>query len=153
MNQGNLNQKFMHRNQKIESNFEFIDDEMVNIPSYSYNGFAGTDNYADDSLEEVTIASSAIHGVKKPFSIVVSGDSMQPKINSGDTIIFDTEAKIKNGDIIVCTYQGNRLIKKFVHDFHFPVLKSINPMYEDIVLKEIDSFHVHGKAVKKICEI
>lgn len=43
------------------------------------------------------------------FSVVVSGDSMQPSLNSGDFLVVDTRTNISRGDIIIVDKTPNYL--------------------------------------------
>lgn len=74
---------------------------------------------------------------------------MEPFAQSGDNVIVDLEAEIKNGDIIVANINGDVYMKKFLRDSVHKEIKltSLNSFYQDIILngKEIDKLKIIGK--------
>ena len=74
---------------------------------------------------------------------------MEPFAQSGDNVIVDLEAEIKNGDIIVANINGDVYMKKFLRDSVHKEIKltSLNSFYQDIILngKEIDELKIIGK--------
>lgn len=46
------------------------------------------------------------------FAVKAKGDSMAPKINSGDLVIAQKSTQANDGDIVVCVNNGEVLIKK-----------------------------------------
>ena len=80
------------------------------------------------------------------IAIRVAGDSMEPEIKDGDIVIVDT----KNIDcilnkIIVVNYQGAVYLKKLIQDNGEIFLKSINPYYPKIRIKDKTELRVIGK--------
>jgi phage repressor protein C with HTH and peptisase S24 domain len=53
----------------------------------------------------------------KLLAVTVSGQSMEPRLNDGDTVIINTaDAKPVDGDVFAINYEGELLIKRLVRD-------------------------------------
>ncbi|SFP61605.1 XRE family transcriptional regulator [Hydrogenimonas thermophila] len=80
---------------------------------------------------------------KKIELINILGDSMEPFFKNGDIAIIekvDELSEIKNGDTVIINIQGDIYIKK-IEKIPFKntlILKSNNPIYEDIVLQDME---------------
>ncbi len=60
------------------------------------------------------------------FIVKAKGDSMEPKIMEGDLIIAQKSTNAENGDIIVCVYNEEVLIKKIFRQNNHISLISLN---------------------------
>lgn len=60
------------------------------------------------------------------FIVKAKGDSMEPKIMEGDLVIAQKSTRADNGDIIVCVYNEEVLIKKFFSQNNHISLISLN---------------------------
>ena len=60
------------------------------------------------------------------FMVKAKGDSMEPKIMEGDLVIAQKSTNAENGDIIVCVYNEEVLIKKFFSQNNHISLISLN---------------------------
>lgn len=80
------------------------------------------------------------------IAIRVFGESMEPEIKDGDTIVIETKCVecIKN-KIIVVNYQGAVYLKKFVEEGNTCYLVSINPYYPRIKVLDKAELKVIGK--------
>lgn len=80
------------------------------------------------------------------IAIRVFGESMEPEIKDGDTIVIETSCVecIKN-KIIVVNYQGAVYLKKFVEEGDTCYLVSINPYYPRIKVLDKAELKVIGK--------
>ena len=87
------------------------------------------------------------------FGLRVVGDSMEPKISDGDTVIVRKQEDAENGEIVVVLVNGSdaciKRLKKFAGGI---MLLSTNPAYEPITYtaEETDSLPVRivGKVVE-----
>lgn len=78
----------------------------------------------------------------------VRGDSMQPLINDGDTLLVDqSDTQILDGRIYVVTLGDELRVKRLQKGFKGYILRSENPHYADITIEEgdLDAFKVHGR--------
>lgn len=85
----------------------------------------------------------------------VKGDSMQPGINSGDTIIINTaDTTPSDGEVFAINYEGELLIKRMIRDSGIWWLSSDNPDQRKHSRKECsgDICIVIGKVVYKQSE-
>jgi repressor LexA len=60
------------------------------------------------------------------FIVIAKGDSMVPQIKEGDLIIAQKKPSVNNGDIIVCVYEEEVLIKQFFKHREQIILSSFN---------------------------
>lgn len=76
------------------------------------------------------------------FLVKAKGDSMYPKINSGDLVMAKKTNTCDSGDVIVCVNNGEALIKKVQKEKDHVLLISINQKVAPFVAAE--DFHVEG---------
>lgn len=91
--------------------------------------------------------------VKCDCALQLVGDSMAPLYNDGDILLVKRQPWLDNGDVgIVLIMEAAEIAeatcKKFYQQGEDVVLRSINPAYEDIRLKDADIM-VFGKVVGK----
>ena len=93
-----------------------------------------------------------VFGLKKNgttyFAVKVEGDSMEPKIPNGSTIIIKKDIQIESGEIGAFNLNDENFVKqkKVVKDRL--ILHSFNLAYDDKVVNEFDDFIEYGKVVK-----
>ena len=101
---------------------------------------AGDNGYFDDAgyptgsgWEEIVFPDI---GDPNAYSLMVSGDSMEPLYRDGDRIIISPVANIRGGDrVVVKTGKGEIMAKELVRRTAQRIeLRSINPEYENPVL-------------------
>ncbi|MBU4311196.1 MAG: helix-turn-helix domain-containing protein [Candidatus Omnitrophica bacterium] len=76
------------------------------------------------------------------FLVKAKGDSMEPRIHSGDVVLARRQQTANDGEVVVCVNNGEVLLKKFVRNNGSPLLISLNQAYNPIVAK--NDFHVEG---------
>jgi len=91
--------------------------------------------------------------IKCDCALQLVGDSMAPLYNDGDILLIKRQPWLDNGDVgIVLIMEvaeiAEATCKKFYQQDGEIVLRSINPAYEDIHLKDTDIM-VFGKVVGK----
>jgi repressor LexA len=75
----------------------------------------------------------------KLFFVRVVGNSMEPRIFEGDTVLVDKDAPIGKGDLVAALLKdGELVIKRIRRKNGFVFLESINPAYEPIIVKDKD---------------
>ena len=82
------------------------------------------------------------------FVIRVRGDSMSPRIEDGDLILVDYAIEPRPGNTVVAAINGGVVVKKYLYREGRVVLKSLNPQYEDIAVKETDQFEIKGVVLR-----
>ena len=107
---------------------------------------AGTGNFLDDSSYEMIEAPSYVP-VAVDFALRLSGDSMEPLLQDGQVIWVKEQELLDSGDIGVFTYSDDVYCKKLIADGARAYLRSLNPGYEDIEIKEDFGFSTIGRVV------
>ena len=78
----------------------------------------------------------------------VRGDSMEPTLKDGDTVLIDqSEKEILDGRIYVVTLGDELRVKRVQKGWDGIVLTSDNPRYSDIHIaaRDLEAFTVHGR--------
>jgi phage repressor protein C with HTH and peptisase S24 domain len=78
----------------------------------------------------------------------VRGDSMEPLLKDGDTLLVDqSDTEIMDGRIYVVTLGDELRVKRIQKGFKGYVLRSENTRYADITIEgdDLDAFKVHGR--------
>ncbi len=115
----------------IESNIQLLNQNNVyNIPVYE-SITAGFGAYASDYIigyMPIYIDNPA--DVKDMLCIKITGDSMYPKIENGDTVVVRKQSCVDSGSIAVVLIDNEEgLVKKVVYNENHIELISINPEY------------------------
>ena len=98
-----------------------------------------------------------VFGLKKNgttyFAVKVEGDSMEPKIPNGSTIIIKKDIQIESGEIGAFNLNDENFVKqkKVIKDRL--ILHSFNLAYDDKVVNEFDDFVEYGKVVKVMIDL
>ncbi|MGL4452099.1 MAG: LexA family protein [Sarcina sp.] len=113
-------------------------------------GIFGEDNPVDWLELPEAIAKNA------DYASFVNGDSMEPKIASGDLLLIEKSDILENGDIGVFKIGEDIVCKKFKSN---PILReitliSLNPKYKSILIDndycKNNEFNILGKVVGKL---
>lgn len=120
--------------------------KFIELYNTSVSAGAGTYiNTEDNSLCEVIITPLT---AKANFAVTISGDSMSPQFENGETVLVASTPTIELNDIGIFILNGEGYIKKFLGN----KLKSLNIMYKDIIINEYDSFYIKGKVIGKLTD-
>lgn len=94
-------------------------------------------------IDRVPIASKLLKfSAEEAFIVEAKGNSMEPKIKSGDLIIAKKQSTADNGDIVVCVNDSEALIKKYVRQNNNVILYSLNQIFDPFLAKE--DFRIEG---------
>ena len=92
--------------------------------------------------------------VKHPlatFYVRVEGDSMEPRIHSGELLVVDRMVQTKDGDIVVARLGCEFTVKRLhIGEDGEIWLMSENPAYEPIRVTEGTDFEVWGRVMYSI---
>lgn len=67
------------------------------------------------------------------FGLIIKGDSMEPRIWNGDTVIIRKQQDAESGDIVIATVNGNTATcKKLIKRVKGIELISLNPRYDPL---------------------
>ena len=107
--------------------------------------------YGKEALEEAThwIKLPSIIAKNADFGTFVSGDSMEPKINDGDLLLFQNIPQLDSGMIGIFLLNDNVFCKRYHYNpiTKETVLKSLNLNYKPIIVTDEDDFRIVGKVV------
>ena len=122
----------------------------IEIKVYSQPAAAGLGNYLDEPDYRVEQYPPKVIPAKTDFGVIISGDSMEPKIHDGGTVFVRAMPAIDPGQIGIFVLDGKAFCKKLMVDqrnrqIH---LVSLNPEYEDIIVDEdSDAFRTLGRVL------
>ena len=85
------------------------------------------------------------------FYVRVEGDSMEPRIHSGELLVVDRMVETKDGDIVVARLGQEFTVKRLHTEEDGGIrLVSENPAYEPIQVTEGMDFEVWGRVMYSI---
>ncbi len=94
---------------------------------------------------------AAVRDPENYFYLVVKGDSMEPRISSGDLALVRRQPTLDDGDLGVVVFgEGEGTLKRFQRKGNAVVLQPFNPAYEPLILagEELDHLYIAGKVVE-----
>ncbi|MDR1125260.1 MAG: helix-turn-helix domain-containing protein [Deltaproteobacteria bacterium] len=130
--------------------------EIINVPKISAVLCAGGGSFEVENaiVDHIPLPSPMLHKLGNPSGMIfmdVSGDSMEPGILSGDTVLIDQSVKTcKVGAVMAVGYDETIFIKRVQPNADGGLaLLSDNPDYEPIRIygDELNTFRVLGKLV------
>ena len=139
------------KEEKSNINMNDIETDFMMIPLYE----SISAGYGASNSEFIKMI--PVFGLKKNgttyFAVKVEGDSMEPKIPNGSTIIIKKDIAIEVGEIGAFNLNDENFVKqkKLVKDKL--ILHSFNLAYEDKVVNEFDDFIEYGKVVKVMIDL
>lgn len=134
-----------------QSNAQIISDNIYMIPVFN-SVSAGFGTYADDNITGYRPAE--IHTpleVQNYFYCTVTGDSMEPVIPNGSTILVHKQTIVDSGDVAVIVLDTDEaLVKRVVYGKDWVELRSENPVYPTrrFVKSEIQDVHIVGRVIE-----
>lgn len=81
------------------------------------------------------------------FALVIKGDSMEPDIPNGSTVYIHKQDTLENSEIGIIAVDGEVTCKKFYKTDSYVELRSINPKYKPIIVKD-NTIRILGKVIK-----
>ena len=108
---------------------------------------AGFPSPADDYIENnLSLSELLIKNHLSTFLMKASGDSMiEVGINHNDILLVDRSLDARNRDIVIAIFEGNLTVKRLlIKTKGSVVLKSENPLYDDILIPEISDLEIWG---------
>ena len=139
------------KEEKSNFNIDTINTDYMMVPLYESIS-AGYGASASEFIEIIPVFGLKKNGTTY-FAVKVKGDSMEPKIPNGSTIIIKKDIQIENGEIGAFNLNDENFVKqkKLVKDKL--ILHSFNLAYEDKVVNEFDDFIEYGKVVKVMIDL
>ncbi|MDY2957065.1 MAG: XRE family transcriptional regulator [Lachnospiraceae bacterium] len=84
------------------------------------------------------------------FGLKIRGDSMEPRIHNGSTVIVKVQNDANNNEIVIVMIEDEATCKKFHKYSDIVVLNPINANYEPIILDKNSNIKILGKVVRAI---
>ncbi len=131
---------------------EEIKKQGIKIPVFG-NVAAGIPISAIEDIVDYEEITEELANSGEYFGIVIKGDSMEPRMTTGDVVIVKSQPTAETGDIaIVMVENDNATCKKIKKTPEGIMLISLNPIYEPMFYsnKEIEQLPVRiiGKVVE-----
>ena len=138
------------------------DGKIITMPTSKRNGYgfieirvykqpaaAGLGNYLDEPDYRTEQYPPKVIPSKTDFGVIISGDSMEPKIHDGGTVFVQSMPAIDPGQIGIFILDGKAYCKKLAVDQDNRQIRlvSLNPNYHDILVGEDDSFRTLGRVL------
>ena len=138
---------YLKRNPSNPRDYQILEDPEKPIAYINQYGLAecGPNGTILDGnpIDRIPIASRILKfPVQNAFIVLAKGDSMEPKISSGDYVIAEKANKPGNGDIVVCINDEKAIIKKLYIKNENIILHSFNISYHPFLAS--DDFRVEG---------
>lgn len=122
---------------------------ILEIRVYDQPAAAGLGNYLDEPDYHLEQYPDGVIPDKADFGVIISGDSMEPKIHDGGTVFVQAAPSIDPGKIGIFILNGQAYCKKLAVDRENRQVRlvSLNPKYEDIVIGEADEIRTVGRVM------
>jgi repressor LexA len=101
--------------------------------------------------EDFGSAPATVRDPENYFYLVVKGDSMEPRIQSGDLALVRRQETLDDGDLGVVIYgESEGTLKRFLRKGNAVVLQPFNPEFDTVILagEELEHLYIAGKVVE-----
>lgn len=134
-----------------QPNAEILTDRIYMIPVFN-SVSAGLGTYADSNIAYYRPAEIPNPlEVRNYFYCTVTGDSMEPTIPNGSTILVHKQNIVESGDVaVIIVGEDSALVKRITYGDNWVELHSDNSDYstQRFVKSEIQSIHIMGKVLE-----
>ena len=139
------------KEEKENINMNDIETDFMMIPLYESIS-AGYGASASEFIEMIPVFGLKKNGTTY-FAVKVKGDSMEPKIPNGSTIIIKKDIQIESGEIGAFNLNDENFVKQKKTIKDKLILHSFNLAYDDKIVTEYDDFKEYGKVVKVMIDL
>lgn len=116
------------------------------IRLYTMPVSAGTGNFLD-SDDYIEMDRTDAIPTKADFGVKISGDSMEPRFQNGQTVWIEQTSSLENGEIGIFLLDGNAYCKKLQNNKKGIFLISLNKKYSPIPVDEYSSLKIFGRVL------
>lgn len=124
-----------------------IEHDILQVPRYTLRASAGVgemvldiDQKGEPNYARRSWARRRGLDPDNLFSIVAVGDSMEPEIHDGDSLIVHRQPTIDDNKLMVICYMGECYVKRVLRQFDGSlIIKSTNPQYHDVVIPKVQA--------------
>jgi len=148
--------RFLKRNPNNPKDYKILNDpetlsSFVNLYGMAKCGPDGT-LLSGDPIDRISLSPKIVtFNIEDAFMVKASGDSMFPEIHDGDLIIGKQQQYAENSDTIICSKDGQVMVKKFFRDENAIMLISVNKEYKPIAVNQDSNFVIEGIVKGIIC--
>ena len=124
-----------------DGDFEVEDSKLIKIPVLGYIKAGLPIEAQEDIIDHIAIPEDWTKGDKNFYALKISGDSMKPKYEEGDIVIFEQTNDFlhaKNRDCAVMVNHTECVFKKLFIGDDGITLQSYNPDYKTMVFSKND---------------
>ena len=124
-------------------------DGFEDLDVYDQPSAAGLGNYLDVPVSQREQYPAGIIPTGTSFGIVISGDSMQPRIANGATAFVQAAPALDHGEVGIFVLNGQSYCKQLVIDRERREVRlhSVNPRYDDIPVLDSDELRTIGRVL------
>ncbi len=144
-----------------KENTQNVDKDGYFVKIISHNASAGTESDIEgiDVIDTDNVMLIPKNIFKTPKNeknlraVLVKGNSMQPRLNSGDWVIIDISSKFNGDDLYVINFRNIFMVKMLqIKPNGNLFIKSLNPTFEsfEITKENQEIFDIVGKVIKTI---
>ncbi len=136
----------------LKGNAEIVsaEENLTEIPVYG-DVSAGNGNIVYGDIVDHYLIHSHHKNIDQLIALRVSGDSMENKIPNNSQVLIRRGVEVESGNVGVFCIGEECFVKQLKIYGDTLVLKSFNPLYEEIQIKESDDFVTIGKVIE--CKI
>lgn len=116
------------------------------IAIYDLPVSAGVGVYLEETVRETISIPNNERTAAADYALRVSGNSMEPKYMDGDILLVQTADAVEAGELGVFLLDGCGFFKVYQGDR----LKSLNPEYGPIMLKDFNNVQCRGRVVGRM---
>lgn len=126
--------------------------EPIHLPLFSDRVAAGFPSPADDYIESrLSLDEHLIQHKDSTFFVRAKGSSMTGAgIFDGDLLVVDKSLDAHDGDIVVAVIDGAFTVKSLFQRGITVLLKSANPKFKDIELKDGEELQIWGVVTSSV---
>ncbi len=116
------------------------------IPLYDLPVSAGVGEYLDaENAEKIRIPYND-KTAEANYALRISGNSMEPKYRNGDILLIQNTEAVEHGELGIFLLDGTGFFKVYEGDR----LRSLNPAYGPILLKDYSDVQCKGRVIGKL---
>lgn len=127
--------------------YDFAAETLVPVIGTVRAGYGALAFEEDNGMEPANVRDPQNY-----FYLIVSGDSMEPRIQNGDLALVHRQPTLDDGDLGVVVFgdEAEGTLKRFRRKGNAVILQPFNPSYETMVLTgdELDTLYIAGKVVE-----
>jgi repressor LexA len=141
------------RSDILEDRRKSFSKASVSIPVYGRVGAGIPLDAVQDIVDREEIPEK-LASLGEFYGLLVRGDSMEPRIKSGDVVIVRKQSDADDGDIVIALVNGNDAVCKRLRKYTDSIaLVSNNPAYQPMYFTLEDTQDIPVRIIGKVVEL